>query len=63
MQVPHEVKIHVHQLRRHPKIKINGQILISKWEVVLGVPDGLNIPCLMHDPHAYISIGNFELKK
>ena len=23
--------------------------LISKWEVVLGAPDRVNIPCLMHD--------------
>ena len=22
---------------------------ISKWEVVLGAPDKVNIPCLMHD--------------
>ena len=23
---------------------------ISKWEVVLGAPDRVIIPCLMHDP-------------
>ena len=25
------------------------KMLISKWEVVLGAPDRVNIPCLMHD--------------
>ena len=25
---------------------------ISKWEVVLGAPDRVNIPCLMHDTRA-----------
>ena len=24
-------------------------MIISKWEVVLGAPDKVNIPCLMHD--------------
>ena len=27
----------------------NGQIKLSKWEVVLGAPDRVNIPCLVHD--------------
>ena len=26
-----------------------NKMLISKWEVVLGVRDRVNIPCLMHD--------------
>ena len=30
----------------------NGQISkIQKWEVVLGAPDRVNIPCLVHDTH------------
>ena len=24
---------------------------LSKWEVVQGAPDRVNIPCLMHDTH------------
>ena len=28
---------------------INGQDCISKWEVVQGATDRVNIPCLMHD--------------
>ena len=28
----------------------NGQMIISNiWEVLLGAPDRVNIPCLMHD--------------
>ena len=27
----------------------NGQDVIIQWEVVLGAPDRVNIPCLKHD--------------
>ena len=29
----------------------NNECKTSEWEVVLGAPDRVNIPCLMHDTH------------
>ena len=29
---------------------------ISKWEVVKGAPDRVNIPCLMHDTRLCMTI-------
>ena len=42
-------KINVHWSRGLPKWCKIDKMLISKWEVVLGAPDRVNIPCLMHD--------------
>ena len=28
-----------------------GRCKIYEWEMVLGAPDRVNIPCLMHDTH------------
>ena len=41
--------INVHNPRGHPQLCKMDKMLISKCEVVLGAPDRVNIPCLMHD--------------
>ena len=46
---PYEVKILIHKLVRHPLIIQNGQMSTSKWKVVPGALDRVNIPCIMHD--------------
>ena len=35
--------------KRNSQIMIMDRCKISKWEVVLGAPDRVNIPRLMHD--------------
>ena len=42
-------KINVQLSRGLPKWCKMDKMLISKWEVVLGAPERVNIPCLMHD--------------